>query len=216
MGNFKNENDMQAKTVAENLPLPEGYEYRNYFAGASRRSTFKDDPSAKSKIRCFTKNTIGSPSISIDTKSPVIGCGVFGEFGSDALNDSESLISAFDSSVNLMVQIVSTGNPLNVVNEVQTVAPETTDLPIIYWESMKEVLAAFQKAIIIALITITLLLYAIRRNFTDTFLVMTPLILAGLFTMASTVLTHTPINYANIIALPLLLGLGVDNGIHMV
>ena len=76
---------------------------------------------------------------------------------------------------------------------------------------MKEVIAAFQKAI-----TIALLLYAIRRNLTDTLLVMTPLILAGLFTMASTVLTHTPINYANIIALPLLLGLGVDNGIHMV
>jgi len=102
------------------------------------------------------------------------------------------------------------------INEVQSVAPETTDLPIIYWESMKEVIAAFQKAITIALITIALLLYAIRRNLTDTFLVMTPLILAGLFTMASTVLTHTPINYANIIALPLLLGLGVDNGIHMV
>jgi len=102
------------------------------------------------------------------------------------------------------------------INEVQSVAPETTDLPIIYWESMKEVVAAFQKAITIALITIALLLYAIRRNLTDTFLVMTPLILAGLFTMASTVLTHTPINYANIIALPLLLGLGVDNGIHMV
>jgi predicted RND superfamily exporter protein len=33
--------------------------------------------------------------------------------------------------------------------------------------------------------------------------------------MASAVLTHTPINFANIIALPLLLGLGVDNGIHM-
>jgi len=43
-----------------------------------------------------------------------------------------------------------------------------------------------------------------------------PLILAGLFTMASAVLTNTPINFANIIALPLLLGLGVDNGIHMV
>jgi len=102
------------------------------------------------------------------------------------------------------------------ITDVQSIAPETTDLPVIYWESMKEVVAAFQKAITIALITIALLLYAIRRNFTDTLLVMTPLILAGLFTMASTVLTNTPINYANIIALPLLLGLGVDNGIHMV
>ncbi|MDD2660652.1 MAG: MMPL family transporter [Methylococcales bacterium] len=102
------------------------------------------------------------------------------------------------------------------ITDVQSVSPDATDLPIIYWESMKEVIASFQKAITIALITIALLLYAIRRNFTDTLLVMTPLILAGLFTMASTVLTNTPINYANIIALPLLLGLGVDNGIHMV
>jgi len=102
------------------------------------------------------------------------------------------------------------------ITEVQSVAPETTDLPIMYWESMKEVISAFQEAIVIALITIALLLFAIRRNIVDTALVMTPLILAGLFTMASAVLTNTPINFANIIALPLLLGLGVDNGIHMV
>jgi uncharacterized protein len=102
------------------------------------------------------------------------------------------------------------------ITDVQAIAPDTTDLPIMYWESMKEVIAAFQQAIVIALIAIALLLYFIRRNFTDTILVMTPLILAGLFTMASTVLTNTPINFANIIALPLLLGLGVDNGIHMV
>lgn len=102
------------------------------------------------------------------------------------------------------------------ITEVQSVAPETTDLPIMYWESMKEVVAAFQQAIMIALITIALLLFVIRRNILDTVLVMTPLILAGLFTMASAVLTNTPINFANIIALPLLLGLGVDNGIHMV
>ncbi len=102
------------------------------------------------------------------------------------------------------------------ITEVQSVAPETTDLPIMYWESMKEVVSAFQEAIVIALVTIALLLFAIRRNIIDTLLVMTPLILAGLFTMASAVLTNTPINFANIIALPLLLGLGVDNGIHMV
>jgi predicted RND superfamily exporter protein len=102
------------------------------------------------------------------------------------------------------------------ITDVQAIAPETTDLPVMYWESMKEVIASFQQAIIIALITIALLLYAIRRNIADTLLVMTPLVLAGLFTMASTVLTNTPINFANIIALPLLLGLGVDNGIHMV
>ncbi|QPK62820.1 MMPL family transporter [Methylomonas sp. LL1] len=102
------------------------------------------------------------------------------------------------------------------ISEVQAVAPDTTDLPIMYWESMKAVIGAFQEAIIIALVSIALLLLFIRRSIVDTLLVMTPLVLAGLFTMATTVFTGTPINFANIIALPLLMGLGVDNGIHMV
>ncbi|MDD5123917.1 MMPL family transporter [Methylovulum sp.] len=102
------------------------------------------------------------------------------------------------------------------ITDVQTLEPDATDLPILYWESMKAVVGAFEEAITIALVTIALVLFSIRRNLTDTLLIMTPLVLAGLFTMASTVLTHTPINFANIIALPLLLGFGVDNGIHMV
>jgi hypothetical protein len=102
------------------------------------------------------------------------------------------------------------------ITEVQAIAPDTTDLPIMYWESMKAVIGAFQEAITIALVAIALLLLFIRRSIVDTLLVMTPLVLAGLFTMATTVFTGTPINFANIIALPLLMGLGVDNGIHMV
>lgn len=45
---------------------------------------------------------------------------------------------------------------------------------------------------------------------------MATLILAKLFTMASAVIANISINFANIIALPLLLGLGVDNCIHLV
>jgi hopanoid biosynthesis associated RND transporter like protein HpnN len=102
------------------------------------------------------------------------------------------------------------------ITEVQSVSPDTTDLPVMYWESMKAVISSFQEAIIIALVAIAVLLLFIRRSIVDTLLVMAPLVLAGLFTMASTVFTGTPINFANIIALPLLMGLGVDNGIHMV
>jgi hopanoid biosynthesis associated RND transporter like protein HpnN len=101
------------------------------------------------------------------------------------------------------------------ITEVQSISRLTTGLPIIYWESMREVTAAFQQAIVIALVAIALVLLAIRRNILDTALVMATLILAGLFTMASAAITNTPVNFANIIALPLLLGLGVDNGIHM-
>lgn len=102
------------------------------------------------------------------------------------------------------------------ITDVQAIAPDATDLPVMYWESMKAVIASFQEAIVIALVAIAMLLMFIRRSIVDTLLVMTPLVLAGLFTMATTVFTGTPINFANIIALPLLMGLGVDNGIHMV
>ncbi len=101
------------------------------------------------------------------------------------------------------------------ITQVQTIESNTTDLPILFWESMKEVVKSFETAITIAIITITLLLFIMRRNLQDTLLVILPLLLSGLFTMGSTVLTGTAINFANIIALPLLLGLGVDNGIHM-
>ena len=49
-----------------------------------------------------------------------------------------------------------------------------------------------------------------------TVLVLIPFSLAFLMTAASSVLLHIPLNFANIIVVPLLLGLGIDNGIHFV
>ena len=50
----------------------------------------------------------------------------------------------------------------------------------------------------------------------DTLFVLLPLILAGLITIAAMVAIGIPFNFANVICLPLLLGIGVDNGVHMV
>ncbi len=101
------------------------------------------------------------------------------------------------------------------IQEAQKVDPDVTDLPVTYLESMNEVVRAFQEAFGIALIAITVLLLAIQRNIKDTLLVLLPLLLASLFTAAATVVFNVPFNFANIIALPLLFGLGVDSGIHM-
>jgi predicted RND superfamily exporter protein len=46
--------------------------------------------------------------------------------------------------------------------------------------------------------------------------VLAPIALASVATAALTVAAGMPFNYANIIALPLLVGIGVDNGIHVV
>jgi len=102
------------------------------------------------------------------------------------------------------------------VNQVASVAPELTDTPAITLAAGDVAVSAFKQALLTALILITILLLLIYRNITDTFLVLTPLLLAALFTTALAVLFEIPFNFSNIIAIPLLFGIGVDNGIHMI
>ncbi|MCG3143847.1 MAG: hypothetical protein HONDAALG_01219 [Gammaproteobacteria bacterium] len=102
------------------------------------------------------------------------------------------------------------------VNEVRRELPHATGSPIIYLEAGTAVIKAFTQAFIYALVAITVLLWVSMKRRVDVILVLTPLLLAALYTGAATVLIGMPFNFANIIALPLLLGMGVDNGIHMV
>lgn len=102
------------------------------------------------------------------------------------------------------------------VTAVQSVAPKATDTAVISLEASKVVSRAFIQALLTALAAITLLLLALLPEKRDVPLVLVPLLLSALFTCALSVLLHLPFNYANVIALPLLLGVGVDSGIHMV
>ena len=102
------------------------------------------------------------------------------------------------------------------VSEVQKVIPGVTGAPIISLEAGNVVVRAFQQAFIGALIVIALILTAKFRNIFDPVFVILPLVFSGLITVAAMVLLNISFNFANIIALPLLFGLGVDNGIHMV
>jgi predicted RND superfamily exporter protein len=68
----------------------------------------------------------------------------------------------------------------------------------------------------IALVAIALLLLAVLRRVHDVLLVLAPLILAGLLTLGTSVVLGLPLNFANIIALPLLLGIGVAFDIYFV
>ncbi len=102
------------------------------------------------------------------------------------------------------------------VAQVRDAAPRATDTPVVIVESGNAVIAAFQQAFLTALALITLLLVVLMKRVRDVGLVLAPLLLAGALTVATMGLIGMPFNFANIIALPLLLGVGVDNGIHMV
>ncbi|MEN8184403.1 MAG: MMPL family transporter, partial [Myxococcota bacterium] len=83
-------------------------------------------------------------------------------------------------------------------------------------ESKRHITKALRQALAGAVVAIAALLWLLWRRLPDMLLVMTPLLLAALFTCAFSVLADVPLNYADVIVLPLLLGIGVDSGIHLV
>lgn len=102
------------------------------------------------------------------------------------------------------------------VRAVQQIAPSATGIPVISLEAGEAVVDAFIHAFSLALLGVIVALWIMLRSVTSTLLVLIPLLLSALFTGAGTVLLNLPFNFANIIALPLLLGIGIDSSLHMV
>jgi hopanoid biosynthesis associated RND transporter like protein HpnN len=99
------------------------------------------------------------------------------------------------------------------VKAVQSVAPHATDAPVTIYESGRAVVASFEQAGVYALIAIVVVLLIEMRSFYGTFMILVPLILAMLLTGAASVLFGIPLNFANVIVVPLLLGTGVHSGL---
>lgn len=102
------------------------------------------------------------------------------------------------------------------VDSVRSESDNATGRPVVEWGVGNIVLNSFQIALGVALGGISLTLLLVLRSFSDTLLVLTPLVLTALFTLATSVALGVAINMASVLVLPLIFGLGVDNGIHMV
>lgn len=105
---------------------------------------------------------------------------------------------------------------LKFVEDVRAVVPVATGAPVVIYESSRTVIDAFLLAASIAVSCITILLLVVLRNVRDAAFVFAPITLAALLTVAISVLIEMPFNFANVIVLPLLFGLGVASGIHFI
>ncbi|HEX4118093.1 MAG TPA: MMPL family transporter [Rhizomicrobium sp.] len=101
-------------------------------------------------------------------------------------------------------------------DQVLSVAPQATGAPISIRESGKTIVGAFAEAGILSFIVIILLLSAVLRSVHEVLMTLAPLVLAGLLTLATCVILGLRLNFANVIALPLLLGIGVAFNIYFV
>jgi len=99
---------------------------------------------------------------------------------------------------------------------VTQVAPEAGGAAVTIQATSDTITGAFRDAAILAMAAIAAILFVVLRRLRDVLLVLAPLTLSSLLTLLAAVLLPLPLNYANIIALPLLLGVGVSFNIYFV
>ena len=120
------------------------------------------------------------------------------------------------------VSIAPKGDPNNdavldaFIDAVVKIAPDATGTPIGIREGGRTVVAAFLEAGALSFLAITALLFLVLRRARDVAITMAPIVLTGLLTLGSCVAIGQPLNFANIIALPLLFGIGVAFHIYFV
>ena len=107
-------------------------------------------------------------------------------------------------------------NMVEFAQEVKSIAPHATGQPVSVQSAGRTVKTAFIKAGAIAVGSIFVILWLVLKRVGDVLLTLVPLLLAAVVTLEITVLIDMPLNFANIIALPLLLGLGVAFKIYFV
>lgn len=133
------------------------------------------------------------------------------------------LVSAWKAKDGLMrVEALPRGDPNDNDNlrkfasAVLAAEPTAIGGPVSILKSGDTVVSAFIHAGIYALVVISLLLWITLRRITDVLMTLVPLLVAGAVTLEICVLIGLPLNFANIVALPLLLGIGVAFKIYYV
>ena len=116
---------------------------------------------------------------------------------------------------NLRVEILPKGDSSDdaaietFARQVRAIAPHATGAPITILEAGKTIVGAFALAGALAFIAIFVILYVAMRSVRDVLLALGPLALAGVLTLEAAQWLGMSLDYANIIALPLMFAVGV-------
>ena len=102
------------------------------------------------------------------------------------------------------------------VDQVTRVAPDAGGTAVTIEATSATIIGAFRSAALLAVVAIAVILLVALRRPRDAAFVLAPLLLSAALTVLLMVLLPLPLNFANIIALPLLLGVGVSFNIYFV
>lgn len=102
------------------------------------------------------------------------------------------------------------------VRQVSGAVPQSGGSAVTIIATSETIVSAFRDAAIGAIVMIALILFATLRRLLDTAVVLSALLLSALLTVVVCLALPLELNFANIIALPLLLGVGVSFNIYFV
>ena len=102
------------------------------------------------------------------------------------------------------------------IRQLRTVDPDVTGSPIIGYESIGAMQAGYVEAAWYAFLAILVVTFLALRRVTDALLAVLPLGLGMIWTAGLMWLWDVQFNLANMVAAPLIIGIGVENGIHLV
>ena len=109
------------------------------------------------------------------------------------------------------------GEPLReFVDQLRQVDPDVTGNPVIGYESIRAMTEGYLKGGLYAAIAIPLVTFLVLRRVGDTVRAVFPVLCGALWTAGSMWLFGIQFNVANLVALPLLIGVGVDGGINLI
>ncbi|MDG2051966.1 MAG: MMPL family transporter [Myxococcota bacterium] len=100
--------------------------------------------------------------------------------------------------------------------DVMSVDPQAAGVAVNLVGFSRAIRDSFRQALLSAIGLIALLLLGLWRRLTPVALVLAPLALSSVLTVATMVLFGIPFNFANVVVIPLMLGIGVDSGVHLV
>lgn len=102
------------------------------------------------------------------------------------------------------------------VKEVRSIDPRATGNPLQAYEASLQMKSSYEQAALYALLVIMVVLVLDLRSVRYAILAALPLGLGVLQTFGLLGILEIPLNPANMIALPLMLGIGVDYGVHLI
>lgn len=223
-----------------NVNLPQNHEQRDALikfneqlkraiADNSQNAPLETLQNLKSHVEMFLNNHVGQPETYVQLEKNVLGLlpytlerlrASLSAKAFDLKDIPDEICSRWVSQDGIYKVLITPAKDQNIeanmkefVSQIQAIDNTVSGLPIANEMGGNAVVKAFLQAFGSAFLAITLLLWMIYRSFKHMAIVIAPLMLAALLTGATNVLLDNPFNFANVIALPLLLGLGIDSSI---